>query len=200
MSENNKRGQRGNKNVKDFSAARESIIESLNKTNKTNLAKDEKREVGGMVAVTEGTFTGEIKVIDANPKTGIRGYIAAMTENGEAISLQSLMGSKSFTGFEAGDFENQFDVNGETKSETVRGAYDKDFDEKSLDNRWTPKYWDLYDEAAELMTTGELKGKKFQRMAVLFKEFTARKEFTIGEQKVKPGHKRYIKATAWQLS
>ena len=200
MSENNKKKQSGNKNVVDFTDERKKIIEMLNDSNSVidgyeNLTNDSKREVGGVTAVTSGTFTGEIKVTDANPKTGVRGFIAAMTEKGEAISLQSLMGAKSFDGFAVGEFENQF----EGGTETVKGAYDKGFTENSLTSRWVPKYWDLYDEAAHLMATGELKGKKFKRMGVLYKEFTARKQFTMSGQTVKPGHKRYIKATAWQV-
>lgn len=204
MSKNNNKPASGNKNVVDFSDEREKIIKMLNDSNSVidgyeNLTNESKHEVGGIVAVTSGTFTGEIKVTDANPKTGIRGFVAAMTDKGEAISLQSLMGVKSFDDFKAGDFQNEFANGEETSSETVKGAYDKGFTENSLKNRWIPKYWDLYDEAAYLMATGELKGKTFKRMAVLYKEFTARKQFTMSGQTIKPGHKRYIKATAWQV-
>jgi hypothetical protein len=169
-------------------------------------AKLENKEVGdnGVDVGTKFTLTGGIKVVETNNDAGktTAVWVALETKEKKDLSLQSLMGASSSSGYIFADSETNTAISEKLedaeKVETTHTATAKASDFK---NQWVPQTRDFLDLVAHIADNPDyLKGKTATYLGTMVKQITAKNDSSAEMFEVyEKGFKRAIVTKLWSI-
>lgn len=187
----------------DLADAKKKVMEKLAAARGVDVSEIKTKTVGnnGRPLDSEVTFTGKVDLIDREINGNKVSYYAAETKKGDWISVQSIMGISSLTGYElTGKFPHK---NNEGQTEVSANVSETFKASPNTFKCWEPPTRDFYECIAQLQATEMLKDVRLFYRGVAVHPYEAKKDyistFANGESWRK-GDPRTMTAQIWTIN